>query len=97
MKKLIRDHIYGVNYSDPEVVEELCPVEAYQYLKEKLTEEISELIESDYKDVNEYADVLEVLMTLARYNNIKWHRVKTARKLKLQERGGFSNKIYTIP
>jgi len=91
-KKLIRDHIEGVDYDE---VEDLCPLEAYEYLKAKLHEEIDELIESDYKDPYEYADILEVLMTLARYNKVKWVSVKVARRIKLIEKGGFSNKLYT--
>ena len=88
--KLIRDDIPGM---PDDAWKEVCPVEAYEYLKEKLTEEIQELIDSDYKDILEYADVIEVLKTLAYYNNIELSRIEVARKIKLYERGGFSNKI----
>ena len=67
--------------------------ESYKYLKEKLQEEIQELIDSDYKDIYEYADVLETLMTLAKYNKKKWSDIELARNIKWKERGGFSNKI----
>ena len=97
MKKLIRDHINGVDYKDPEIVEDVCPVEAYSYLKAKLDEEIEELKDSNFKDPYEYADVLEVLMTLAKYNRVKWASVKVARRIKLTEKGGFGTKVYTIP
>ena len=81
--KLIRDDIPGM---PDDAWDEVCPVEAYDYLKLKLTEEIDELIESDYKDKDEYADVIQVLKTLARYNNLEWSRIEVARKIKLKKK-----------
>ncbi|MCD6435386.1 MAG: hypothetical protein J7L15_03280 [Clostridiales bacterium] len=90
LRKLIRDDIPGM---PDDAWEQVCPVEAYEYLKEKLDEEIQELKDSEYKDIGEYADVIEVLMTLARHNRKKWLSIEVARKIKKKEKGGFSNKI----
>lgn len=89
-KKLIRDNIPDM---PEDAWEEVCPVEAYEHLKVKLNEEIQELVDSNYKDIYEYADVLEVLQTIARYNKIKWSNIKVAKSIKFKECGGFSNKI----
>ena len=56
-------------------------------------QEIQELKDSNYKDLYEYADVVEVLKTLARYNRRAWNQIEVARKIKKKEKGGFSNKI----
>ncbi len=93
MKKLIRDNIPGM---PEEAWEQVCPVEAYDYLKEKLQEEIQELIDSEYKDIGEFCDVLEVLQTLAYINKISWKDVEITRKVKKKNYGGFSNKILKI-
>ena len=66
---------------------------AYFYLKLKLDEEIQELKDSDYTDVNEFADVLEVLYSLGKKAKLTPKDIEIARSIKHKERGGFSNKI----
>ena len=95
MKKLIRDHIPGLDYTDPSVTE-IEKDETFVYLILKLQEEFLELQESAYKDIYEYADVLEVLMSIAKAKKVKWRDVEVARQIKLKEKGGFSNKALTI-
>ena len=90
MKKLIRDHIPGVT-SDMYI--EVDKKTAYEYLVKKLDEEIQELKDSDFKDVNEYGDVLEILYSIAKYNKLTQKDIEVARSIKFKERGGFSNKI----
>ena len=92
MKKLIRDHIPGI--PDYTWYEETDKKILYGYLKDKLNEEIKELQDSDFTDIKEYADVLEVLMALSRFKKIKWSDIEIARRIKFVERGGFSNKIW---
>ena len=88
--KLIRDKI-------PEMPDEMWftvdKKKSMEYLKLKLFEEIRELAESDFKDIYEYADVLEVLMELAKRNRKTWKSIEVARNIKLKENGGFSNKV----
>ena len=69
---------------------------AYKLLKEKLHEEVQELAESDYKDLDEFADILEVLYSLARKAKFTPKTLEVARIIKLKERGGFSNKMLTV-
>ena len=88
--KLIRDHIPGM---PDEAWKEVDKEESLRYLKLKLFEEILELAESDFKDINEYGDVLEVLQELAKRQKIRWTSIEVARSVKFKERGGFSNKV----
>jgi predicted house-cleaning noncanonical NTP pyrophosphatase (MazG superfamily) len=60
-------------------------------LHQKLKEEINELIDSDFKDIYEYADVLEVLETLIYFNNIQQSEVLEKKKEKKEKYGGFEN------
>jgi len=91
MKKLIRDHIPGI--PDSTWYEETDKKVLYMYLKDKLNEEIKELQDSDFTDIKEYADVMEVLMLISRLKKIKWSDIEIARRIKFVERGGFTNKI----
>ena len=88
--KLIRDHIPGM---PDEAWKEVDKKESLHYLQLKLFEEIVELAESDFKDINEYGDVLEVLQELAKRQKIRWTSIEVARSVKFKERGGFSNKV----
>jgi len=93
MEKLIRDKIPGLDYTKTRTADKK---EVDTFLKMKLQEEIKELEESNYKDLYEYADVLEVLYELARKAKFTPKDIEIARIVKLKERGGFSNKILKI-
>jgi predicted house-cleaning noncanonical NTP pyrophosphatase (MazG superfamily) len=54
----------------------------------KLHEEADE-ISRDATDPVEYADLIEVMMELARINGVSWSVVEEARQKKFEERGGF--------
>ena len=88
--KLIRDSIPGM--PDDKWVE-IPKNEVPMYLKAKLNEEIKELKDSNYKDLNEFADVLEVLYSLAKLQKFRPKDIEIARSIKLKERGGFTNKV----
>ena len=69
MKKLVRDHYYDIiNHTRLEKITNIDEVK--YYLFKKLHEEINELVESDFKDVEEYADVITVLHRIAELNDI---------------------------
>ncbi len=93
MEKLIRDKISGLDYSKTRTADKN---EMDTFLRMKLQEEIKELEESNYKDLYEYADVLEVLYELARKAKFTPKDIEIARIVKLKERGGFSDKILKI-
>jgi len=88
MHKLIRDKYSGI-IDKGELKKASGLREHQQLLHEKLGEEIEELREAKYCDVNEYADVIEVLYTLARMNDIPVAAIETARQKKRTELGGF--------
>ncbi len=56
-------------------------------LWEKLDEEVNEFRKS--KDVNEFADVLEVVYALANFYGVEPGKLEKTRQEKHQERGGF--------
>jgi predicted house-cleaning noncanonical NTP pyrophosphatase (MazG superfamily) len=63
------------------------------YLEKKLTEELTELEDSDYVDAEEYADVIEVLYAMAKRNGISRDLIEKIRLDKLERLGGFENGI----
>lgn len=94
--KLVRDKI-------PEmIIENGENGEYYQYPKDdfenelivKLGEEAGEYLES--KNPEELADILEVLMELAKLRNLTMADIETLRQKKLAERGGFSKRIFLV-
>ncbi len=85
MKKLVRDRI-------PELVPGTyvrvsSSRELFEMLKRKLVEEVMEFLESD--NIEELADILEVVETLARMKGIEWQKLIEIKEAKRRERGGF--------
>ena len=95
-EKLVRDLI-------PQIIEEngheavIKTLEDEEYLmalKEKLREEVEEYIESE--DVEELADIMEVIHAFLEFHTLSYSEVENVRQKKLEERGGFSGKIFLI-
>lgn len=61
----------------------------------KLREEIEEIKNSDYKDIMEYADLIQVALGLASLNGFKMDEVMKAMEDKYELKGGFSNLVLT--
>jgi len=61
----------------------------------KLREEIEEIKSSDYKDIMEYADLIQVALGLASLNGFKMEDVMKAMEEKYELKGGFSNLVLT--
>ena len=87
MTKLIRDKLKGLPGSELRRVRDKD--EHTAYLIAKLHEEVSE-VAGDLTNPEEYADVLEALMTLANLNNIEWSEVMMHVITKHRTRGGFA-------
>lgn len=68
--------------------------EYIEELDKKLFEEAHEFIEEH--SVEELADLIEVIYTIMKINNISIKDVENARKIKKDKKGGFNNKIYLI-
>lgn len=91
--KLIRDRI-------PEIIKESgkkCIVEKIddqnipKYLDKKLKEEVEEYFESG--EIEEIADILEVLREIIKYKNISFEKIQKIREDKKTIKGGFSEKL----
>lgn len=65
-------------------------------LKAKLSEELGELQGTGYSDVEEFADVLEVLICLAGEADLSLSDILEARKRKLDQRGSFKGGYFLI-
>ena len=66
-----------------------------EYLKElnrKLLEEAHEFIEEN--DIEELADVMEVIETITKLKNIKWAELRKIQNEKKNKKGSFNEKIY---
>ena len=65
-------------------------------LKRKLLEEIDELKASDYRDPEEYGDIIEVLKCLAFFHNVDWSDVEDACYRKMIRKGKFIEGIFLV-
>lgn len=88
MAKLIRDKL-AQRITDAPIRIVLDNKEFKKLLLEKLIEEIGELAESNYKDVFEYADVIEVILAIAHQHGLSAHHIDDARKEKNRKNGSF--------
>ncbi|CRK83019.1 nucleoside triphosphate pyrophosphohydrolase [Neobacillus massiliamazoniensis] len=98
--KLVRDLI-------PQVIEStgkhfstriLNNEEYIKELKNKSFEELEEYIKADNdKDaIEELADLLEIIHTLAECHGASFEKVEEVRQKKVEKRGGFKEKIFLI-
>lgn len=92
--KLVRDKI-------PEIIEKsgktavihiLGEADYIEALETKLNEEVAEYQAS--KNLEEMADILEVLQTICVSRGYSLEQLEEKRKVKAKERGGFQNRIY---
>lgn len=91
--KLVRDKIPQIIESKGEKSRfHVADVEEYwDKLKEKLTEEVNEF--NTDGSIEEFADLLEVIDTIAEYKGFDGEEVKRIKEEKLQKRGGFKERI----
>jgi len=90
MRKLIRDKLdLVISAKELEVVRSTSE-EYLMLITEKLYEELEELENSNFDDIDEYADVIEVLITIAKTKGISKEDIWARRIEKLYEKGGFS-------
>ncbi|MFH1712488.1 MAG: nucleoside triphosphate pyrophosphohydrolase [Patescibacteria group bacterium] len=91
--KLVRDKIPDIIRANGEVPMTYVAddEEYYQRLKQKLQEEIDEFIAED--NIEELADVLEVIYALCDVQNVRRVDLEQIRQIKEDKRGGFKEKI----
>ena len=93
-EKLVRDRIIDIIRSNGEnpIYHTLSDEEYLDELHKKLFEEANEFVEAD--DLEELADLLEVIYAIAKHKNINMEQVEDIRLEKREKRGGFEDKIY---
>ncbi len=91
-EKLIRDKLVDV-IPAAEVRFERSPDVVLGFTVAKLHEELSELQHAHFGDVQEFADVLEVLLRIAAVNGMTFADIEDARLKKLEAKGGFDNGV----
>jgi predicted house-cleaning noncanonical NTP pyrophosphatase (MazG superfamily) len=91
--KLVRDRIPQIIRSrgDEPLVRVADRQEYRDLLRGKLTEEVAEFLASD--DLEELADILEVVLTLAGELGVDAEGLEVLRTAKAAERGGFTGRI----
>ena len=94
--KLVRDKIPAIIEQNGQVpvVRILGDAEYAYYLEQKLDEEVSEFHKD--KNVEELADILEVVYALAENMGHTKEELLEARQKKHDERGGFRDRIFLI-
>ncbi|KEO84710.1 nucleoside triphosphate pyrophosphohydrolase [Tumebacillus flagellatus] len=92
--KLVRDLIPAIieKSGKKPVYRTLEENEYQQELRTKLQEEVQEYLEA--RNVEELADVMEVLFALAKVHDASEEQLMEVRKKKLEERGGFGGRYY---
>lgn len=96
-KKLVRDNIPNIisNNGEKPIFRILSDNEYKLELEKKLLEEANEVVgASDDKKIEELADLLEVMITLAKLNSKSLDDILKFRKIKLQKCGAFNRKIF---
>ena len=95
--KLVRDNIPNIIKSNNEecVITILNDTEYRKALEEKLLEELNEVIESNSSErIEELADMIEVITSLAKLEGKTLNDVINVASKKKEKRGGFDNKIF---
>ena len=92
--KLVRDNITDIikkNGATP-IVRILDDEEYFKELNRKLKEELNEYL--DGNDIEELADLYEVMLAILDYKKMSLMEFDIIRKMKVEKRGAFKNKIY---
>jgi len=93
-KKLIRDEVAkGLPSYKVATIE--SQDELNQLYVMKVKEELAEVVNSDFKDITEFADLLHVVVCFSRANGHPLENLLSAMSVKQRERGLFSNKVLT--
>ena len=94
--KLVRDRIPDIIATDGRRAKTrvLADYEYASELKRKLAEEVEEFLTSE--NVEELADIMEVVYALASHIGVDWTRLEEMRQAKRDKRGGFDKRIFLI-
>jgi predicted house-cleaning noncanonical NTP pyrophosphatase (MazG superfamily) len=90
--KLIRDKYIEI-ISSEKLTKVSSREQHSELLTRKLFEEINELWETGFHSLEEFADVLEVLMAIAKHKGVSLEAVEKIRLKKRDEKGGFEDGV----
>lgn len=92
--KLVRDKIPEIIKNDncKPITKVLNDEEYIKELNKKLKEETNEYLNDN--NVEELADIVEVIYAILDSKNVSIEKFETIRKLKVEKRGAFKNKIF---
>lgn len=94
VKKLVRDKIIEyLHSSEYEICENKD--ELNNLVCQKIREELLEVINSDFDDIKEFADLVQIVQHLYKINAFTTSQINKAIIEKTKERGGFSNLVLT--
>ena len=94
-KKLVRDKIPDIIKLNDNVEPIIRVLDDHEYLDElnkKIQEELAEYLDSG--DVEELADLEEVLRAILDVKNVSYEEFESIRKSKVEKRGAFKDKVY---
>mgnify|MGYP000960440686 CR=1 FL=1 len=92
--KLVRDNIPDIikqNNEEP-ITRILDDKEYLDQLNIKLTEEVKEYLDSG--EIEELADIMEVILAIAKSKDVSYEQLEAIRKEKVLKRGAFDKKIF---
>jgi predicted house-cleaning noncanonical NTP pyrophosphatase (MazG superfamily) len=98
--KLVRDRIPEIiEYTGKKFLTRILNNEEYiTELKKKSFEELQEYVQTTNNEdaIEELADLLEIIHTLAEYHGSSIQMIEEVRKVKAEKRGGFKEKIFLL-
>lgn len=98
--KIVRDRIPNIIQASGKksIVRKLSPDEMMIHLREKLTEELNEYLiaTKPRESLEELADMLEVIRSLAKMHNVDWVQLEDYRIQKAKTRGGFDEGMFLV-
>jgi len=94
VKKLIRDKVADKlpNYKTDTIDNQ---DELNQLYVMKVKEELAEIVNSDFNDITEFADLIHVAISFGMANGFPVANILSSMKIKQREKGLFSNKVLT--
>lgn len=95
--KLVRDKIPEIIKQNEGKVSKTRILSDEEYLKQlnlKIKEEVNEYLESG--EIEELADIEEVLRAILKYKNVSYKEFEDIRKSKVKKRGAFEKRIYLM-
>lgn len=96
--KLVRDRIPEIILSNGSIPKTrvLNDKEYSKYLRKKLLEEINEFLSKEKDDIEELADLYEIVLAILKNNNVTLEQFENIRCQKALERGRFENRILLL-